>query len=569
MTERRCDVAVLGGGLGGVAGALAAAEAGADVLLVAQGPWVGGQLTAQGVCTPDENAWIEAGGCTRSYQRLRAACRAHYAQRYRLTEAARGQRHLNIGECWVSRMAVEPRVAEAILTEQLRHAGVRVLRGASLAAVVRSNEPITHVTLADGSTVRAAVYLDATETGEALHLAGIPYRLGAEGRAETGEPSAPEEPQREWIQPFTFPFALELRPAGEVHTIPRPPHYEQHRATQRYHVVDGAMTGMFGDYGWWRYRRTISAACFDDPTFPCDVAMVNTGSNDYLGGIYPVSNPRADQQTLQSGRLASLGYVYWLQTECPREDRPGEFGYPELRLRSDWFGTRDGLCVEPYIRESRRLCALKSVTEADIVTTRTPGPRAVHQADSCGIGHYWLDVHAGASPEPGRFMETHPYQVPAGALVGRHCPNLIAAAKNLGVTHLTNGAFRLHPVEWAIGEAAGTLAALSLQVGALPTAMVAEGSASLLRLQAALVARGAPIYWWGDVATDSALFEPAQRLAMRGDWPGGDAIDLRPDAPWTAEAAEGLSACGRQVLPKAALGLTRGEVLLAIAEALT
>lgn len=561
-------MAVLGGGLGGVAAALAAAEAGADVILVAQGPWVGGQLTAQGVCTPDENAWVETGGCTLSYQRLRAACRAHYARSYRLSHAAKAQRHLNIGECWVSRMAVEPCVAQAILTEQLRQAGVRVLRRAGPVAVDRSDEAISHATLADGSIIRAAIFLDATETGEALHLAGVPYRLGAESRTETGEPHAPDEAQPGWIQPFTIPFALELRPAGETHTIPRPPNYEQHRAMQRYHVLDGAMTGMFGDYGWWRYRRTISAGCFDDPAFPCDVAMINTGSNDYRGGIYPSGDPASDQQALLAGRLASLGYVYWLQTECPREDCAGGFGYPELRLRSDWFGTPDGLALEPYIRESRRLRALRTVTEADIVATHAQGPRAVHQPDSCGIGHYWLDVHSGASPEPGRFMETHPYQIPAGALVGRDCPNLLAAAKNLGVTHLTNGAFRLHPVEWAIGEAAGTLAVLSLQTGAEPGAVVAEGSASLLRLQAALVDRGAPIYWWGDVPHESPLFRPAQRLAMQGDWPGSNAIELQPDAPWTAEAAEALSPRGRRALAGIAPGLTRGEALLALADAL-
>ena len=36
--------------------------------------------------------------------------------------------------------------------------------------------------------------------------------------------------------------------------------------------------------------------------------------------------------------------------------------------------------------------------------------------------------------------------------------NLIAGAKNIGTTHITNGCYRLHPVEWNIGEAAGLLA---------------------------------------------------------------------------------------------------------------
>jgi hypothetical protein len=40
--------------------------------------------------------------------------------------------------------------------------------------------------------------------------------------------------------------------------------------------------------------------------------------------------------------------------------------------------------------------------------------------------------------------------------------NLLPACKNLGVTHITNGCYRLHPVEWNIGEAAGLLAAFCL-----------------------------------------------------------------------------------------------------------
>ena len=45
-----------------------------------------------------------------------------------------------------------------------------------------------------------------------------------------------------------------------------------------------------------------------------------------------------------------------------------------------------------------------------------------------------------------------------GSLIPIRMRNLIPACKNLGVTHLTNGCYRLHPVEWAIGEAAGMMA---------------------------------------------------------------------------------------------------------------
>ena len=41
--------------------------------------------------------------------------------------------------------------------------------------------------------------------------------------------------------------------------------------------------------------------------------------------------------------------------------------------------------------------------------------------------------------------------------------NLLPAAKNIGTTHITNGCYRLHPVEWNIGEVAGALAAHCLE----------------------------------------------------------------------------------------------------------
>jgi hypothetical protein len=49
--------------------------------------------------------------------------------------------------------------------------------------------------------------------------------------------------------------------------------------------------------------------------------------------------------------------------------------------------------------------------------------------------------------------------------------NLLPANKNIGTTHLTNGCFRLHPVEWNIGEAAGMLAVYACQKKTSPRAI--------------------------------------------------------------------------------------------------
>ena len=72
--------------------------------------------------------------------------------------------------------------------------------------------------------------------------------------------------------------------------------------------------------------------------------------------------------------------------------------------------------------------------------------------------------------------------------------NLIAAAKNIGTTHITNGCFRLHPVEWNIGEAAGALAAFCLEQG--KSAAAIHGDADLRSsLQRGLLSDGVPLSW--------------------------------------------------------------------------
>ena len=72
--------------------------------------------------------------------------------------------------------------------------------------------------------------------------------------------------------------------------------------------------------------------------------------------------------------------------------------------------------------------------------------------------------------------------------------NLLPACKNLGVTHITNGCYRLHPVEWNIGESAGALAALCDRKADPPRAV--RNTPKLLReFQAPLQAQGVEIAW--------------------------------------------------------------------------
>ena len=118
MKERNTDILIVGGGLGGVAAALAALRLGRKVILTEETDWLGGQMTAQAV-PPDEHPWIESTGGTASYRLLRARIRDFYRRNYPLTPAARNEVNLNPGRGNVSPLCHEPRVALAAIDELL------------------------------------------------------------------------------------------------------------------------------------------------------------------------------------------------------------------------------------------------------------------------------------------------------------------------------------------------------------------------------------------------------------------------------------------------------------------
>lgn len=524
------DVLIVGGGLGGVSAALAASSLGVSVMLVESSNWLGGQLTAQGVCTPDEDALggvpvVEMYGSTASYRDFKHRIREWYRNNATLSATGNAQTLLNIGRCWVNTgFAVEPGVAVTVIDQMLSELNVTPILNAGVSGAVLNGRligPVT-VTEADGTTtvVTAKFILDATEIGDLLPMFGLPFSIGWESQADTGEPSAPPVAHPEWIQPVTYPFALIHRPAGENHTILQPANYDQIKAAQNFSLVDGDITAMFtGKAPFWTYRRIIDHTLFNDPNYSCDVATINVAANDYKGGIYPDdTNAGNNAAVLAAARQTSLCYLYWLQTEAPRDDGSTAPGWPEFMPSTGFFNTADAISPAPYIRESRRILPLYRIVENDLSATANAGMRAANYTDSCGIGNYAMDVHAGANGGLELQEATKPYQIPARALVPAACDNLIASGKCLGVTHITNGAYRLHPQEWNIGEAAGVLAAFCVHTSSTP-AQVVGGDPLLAQFQNTIMNRGVPLFWWSDVL-GNPFWNHIQMCGARGAFVG-------------------------------------------------
>jgi hypothetical protein len=129
-----------------------------------------------------------------------------------------------------------------------------------------------------------------------------------------------------------------------------------------------------------------------------------------------------------------------------------------------------------------------------------------------------------------------------GALVPNVSTNLLPSCKNIGTTHITNGAYRLHPIEWAIGEAQGALALFVLKHKTRPMD-VYDQLPLMRRLQQILVDTGTPIYWYSDVPTNHPQFKAIQYLAVTGILTGrSDSLRFEPDRPITrAESAVALA----------------------------
>jgi hypothetical protein len=219
---------------------------------------------------------------------------------------------------------------------------------------------------------------------------------------------------------------------------------------------------------WWRFRRILDRTNFTEGFARGDITVVNWPQNDYWFG--PVVGVDAAEQArnTEAARGLSLSLLYWLQTEAPRPD--GGIGYPGLRLRRDVVGaTADGLAPAPYIRESRRIRAEFTVLEEHVGVEQRAGLDGPEKfADSVGVGSHRIDLHPSTSNRNYVDISSWPFQIPLGALIPVRVENLIPANKNIGSTHITNGCYRLHPVEWNIGEAAGALAAWSLAHGKVP-----------------------------------------------------------------------------------------------------
>jgi hypothetical protein len=529
-SELSSTLVIAGGGIGGCAAALSALRNGLDVIMTEETDWIGGQLTSQGV-PPDEHTWIETHGAPQSYRDYRNAVRDYYKKNYPITAAAKSRQYLNPGNAVVSALCHEPRVSLAVLHEMLApyisSGKLTLLIEHKVRSAEYSGNRVRALKVQSLRSGRSYIlsgtyFVDATETGELLPITGTEFVMGTESRNETRELHAPLKADPDNQQAFTVCFAMDYVP-GTNNVTEKPAEYDFWRNLVP--KMSPAWSGKLLDLNYsnpktlekktlgfnpdgsstdpylnlWNYRRILAKDNFMPGAFKGDICTVNWPQNDYtLGNLVGVSQKEFDHH-LGRGKQLSLSLFHWLQTEAPRPD--GKQGWPGLRLRKDIMGTEDGMAKYPYIRESRRIRALFTVLEEHVgqenrvqVAGAEAGKKAADFYDSVGIGYYHIDLHPSSRGNNYIDFASLPFQIPLGSLLPVRMENLLPANKNIGTSHITNGCYRLHPVEWSIGEAVGLLVSYALKKQVIPQ-KVREGKQLLAEFQEFISRQGIETKW--------------------------------------------------------------------------
>jgi len=179
-----CDVLVLGGGMAGIAAAIAAAHQGANTVLVDKAGWLGGMgaVGATGLHSYF-NVFDAHPGAERA--RVVAGIAQDLVDRVQQRGGGLGHIRMERGGDFVSMLTpVEPEVFKLVAVETCREAGVRLLLHTTVDEVRASNGHVDGIVVwnvAGRALLRAKVYIDCTGDGSVAWYAGAPVERFAPG----------------------------------------------------------------------------------------------------------------------------------------------------------------------------------------------------------------------------------------------------------------------------------------------------------------------------------------------------------------------------------------------------
>jgi hypothetical protein len=472
------DVLIVGGGVGGTASAIQAARLGVKVVLLESTIWLGGMLSAAGVSATDGNHKLPSG----LWNEFREQIYKVYG----------GPKAVETG--WVSNTHFEPRVADSILKAIVtKEKNVKVYYNSKLDKINHSAKQVTIKNIDSAIfNVKYKIIIDATELGDVMAMLKVPYSIGMEGNEITGE-NIEGITTNAIIQDLTYTAIVKDYGMGADKTIVKPFNYSAAE-------FDGVCKEWCSDT---TKRKTLVGAqqMLDYAKLPNNKYLLNwpnKGNDTYLNIID--KNETARAQALVAAKETTLRFLYFIQTQL---------GYKNLGLAIDEFPTQDFLPLMAYHREGRRLKGLVRLTANHI---KAPYNYNLYKT-GISVGDYPIDHHHKKNIEAPQQLEFYPipsYNIPLGTLIPKHTDGFIIAEKAISVTNVVNGTTRLQPVVMLTGQAAGTLAALSVLQKKQPRFV------SVRSVQNMLIKAKAYIMPYIDVPPTHTHWESIQRVGATG-----------------------------------------------------
>jgi hypothetical protein len=473
--RKEYDLVVYGGVPCGVAAAVAAARAGAAVLLVEPTNHVGG-LSTSGINTAESEhmlKWTIGGLALEFYERLGR----HYGT--------------NKPEYYF-----ESSVAERAMLDMLAEAKVEVRFGLRVERVRKSGARIEAVTLTDGSDVAAKAFVDAGYEGDLMARAGVDYTWGREATKDFDEPLAGFRLDPQPRKGRTVDDAGKLVPGISVHwnDIPAPGTGDRKVMNYNYRLCltkaadkrvpvpapaayDAGRYKMLAD---WSAERSAAgkpiklADVLDlyarrNGKFECNNKQAAVVSLGHFGGQfgYPDGDYAARDQVVADHRAYTLGLLHFLATD---ESVPAA-ARAEMKawgLYKDEFADNGNWPYQLYVREARRMRGAYVVRQQDVQDDR-------RKDDAIGVSSHFIDSHhvqrvavdADHWANEGRIWRIGwAYQIPYRAMTPKpdQCANLLVPGA-ASYTHVAYCTLRLESVWMIAGHAAGVAAAMAAGVG--------------------------------------------------------------------------------------------------------
>ncbi len=567
------ELVIIGGTVPGIAAAVHAARAGIETQIVMYDEHLDGMFTALGA--------IET-----HYPGARSPFVEEFKRRvldfYRTTYGAESEQYQVCTTLDPNNPMItfEPSVAERILDEIVgAEPQITLLKRYYPVAVELARDMVKAVILKsfDDETilrVEGNIFIDATYEGDLAAVAGVPYRIGRESRAEYGESHAGRIFTRfvpgkfpiaaaqgklnllpKWttmglyagstgdgddnIQDYSYRLCLSCDPNNR--RLPAKPNgYD--RLDYLAIVEDPAVTetksyALHHRFLTYTLRDMIAQDhLFHGHALPNHKRSWNATNFPGAGKYYPEAAWDKRRDIARRHVEHALGIMYFLQNDeaVPEDIRAMA---REWGLAKDEFVDNDNIPYQMYVREARRIYGRYTFTEHDAVLA--PGfARAPIHPDSIAITEFPLDsLPCTTDRMPGTLCDgqffqmelSRPGQVPYRVMLPERIQNLLVPTA-ASVTHVAWATIRQTPTLIQIGEAAGMAAVLSCETQTVP------GKLSVDKLQHKLVQARSMITFFNefDMATDAPWVSAVQYLGTKGFFASYDA---RPNDPLTITTA--------------------------------